>query len=508
MASVAFLASVAFPPNSFGKELGGGAGDIWTFGAGARSLGLGNASIVMAEDATAGYWNPARLSYLERMNFNFLHAGLFEGATYDYAGWAYPMLSAGTVGLSVVRLGIGAVEQRDDNNNLVGDYSFMSQGLGLSYGNRFGSSFSFGASGKYLTRSLPGASSSLASLDMAMDYQAFKHGEIGLVLRDVLFTGVGTEDELPLNVVLGASYGLFEGALKVSSQFEQVGAVTRVGLEYGLGPAALRLGMGGTNAASGGLGMRYGNVQLDYAMMMHELGNSSRFSVGVWLGGSKVRERKSLSQGYLDHSQEAYRAGRFLEAARLMDKSLATNPTDQVVGVRRSRAEKVIGWLRLTTEEMKKPSEDAPSELKRKYTYMLRGLSDYIEANLDGAILLMRQAMAEDPGDEITRRIFETMVEESGRAEEKTKPLLPPRVNIIAKLQEADRFFRQGRFEMATKACEDAIKLDPNNALAYERLGSSYFALGIRDKAFEMWKKSLEINPDNKALSEFLHRFQ
>ncbi|MBI2069874.1 MAG: tetratricopeptide repeat protein [Elusimicrobia bacterium] len=489
------------------KELGGSAGDIWTFGAGARSLGLANASLELADDATAGYWNPARLSYVGRMNFNFLHAGLFEGGAYDYMGWAYPTIAAGTIGLNIVRLGIGGVEQRDENNNLVGNYSFGSNGFALSYGNQFGSSFSLGGNMKYLTRTLPGASSSLMSFDLAADYRAFKFGEVGVVMRDVFFAAAGTDDELPLNVALGASYGLFEGALKVSGQFEQQTGAIKAGVEYGLGPASLRLGMGATGQTTGGLGFRYQNVQLDYAILMHELGNSNRFSLGFWFGKDRGRQRKDLSRLYMEKAVQAYREGKFLRAFKLMDKALVFNPTDVLLIARKERLANIIAYLRLTREELKRPSKDSPEAAKQKYVYTVRGLSDYVEANSEGALLLLRQAISIDPADEGLRRVHDTIADESGRKEEKSKPLLSPAANVGAKLGEADRYFRQGRFDLAAKACEDTIKLDPNNALAYERLGSSYFALGLKDKAVEMWQRAIQINPNNQPLRMFLQNF-
>ncbi|MBI4370335.1 MAG: hypothetical protein HY547_08920 [Elusimicrobia bacterium] len=487
--------------------MGGYAGDIWTFGAGARSLGLGNASIELADDATAAYWNPARLSYVSRMNFNFLHSSLYEGGLYDYSGWAYPTLAAGTLGLSIVRLGIGDVEERDASNNLVGNYSFSNTGFGLSYGNQFGPSISLGGSLKYLARSLPGASSSLFSFDLATDFKAFKFGEIGLVLRDVFYTGMNTSDQLPLNATLGISYGLFEGALRLSGQVEQRGPAVRAGIEYGLGPASLRLGLGGTEATTGGIGFRFQDIQFDYAVLVNELGSSNRFSFGYWFGRDMANQRKSYSKGYAEKAVEAYRDGKFLRASRLVDRALSFNPNDALLMGRQLRLQNVVGYLRLTRQELKRPAQDAPEKEKQKYVYIVRGISDYIEANADNAILLLRQALAFDPSDEGLRRILESVAKESGKTAETDKPLLAPAANLGAKLNETDRYFRQGRFDMVIKACEEVVKLDPANALAYERMGSAYFALGIRDKAVEMWQKSLEIKPDNTSLRQFINNF-
>jgi len=229
--------------------------------------------------------------------------------------------------------------------------------------------------------------------------------------------------------------------------------------------------------------------------------------VGYWFGQDRSRQRKDLARYYWDKAIEAYKQGQFLRAYRFIDKGLAFNPGDIILKGRRERVGKAISYLRLSREELKRPPSDAPDGVKQKYAYLVRGLSDYIEGNADGAVLLLRQALALDPGDEGLRKIYETLVDESGREDLKKQPLMSPAAQLGAELSEADRYFRQGRFDLAAKSCEDVIRLDPQNALAYERMGSAYFALGLKDKAIEVWNRALEINPNNRSLRSFMQRF-
>ena len=65
----------------------GGTESVFTIGAGARAMGMGNGFTALAEDATAVYYNPAGLAYLPSQQISFLHTILFEGTVYDFASY-------------------------------------------------------------------------------------------------------------------------------------------------------------------------------------------------------------------------------------------------------------------------------------------------------------------------------------------------------------------------------------------------------------------------------------
>src|SRR3982751_6791343 len=67
--------------------------EFLNIGAGARGLAMGNAQVASANDATAGYWNPAGLAGVkDHPNLNLMHAEYFAGiAKYDYGSVAVPI---------------------------------------------------------------------------------------------------------------------------------------------------------------------------------------------------------------------------------------------------------------------------------------------------------------------------------------------------------------------------------------------------------------------------------
>ena len=83
--------------------------EFLNIGAGARGLAMGSAQVASANDATAGYWNPAGLVGVKNHpNLNLMHADYFAGiAKYDFAALAIPVQdNKRTIGLSVLRFAV------------------------------------------------------------------------------------------------------------------------------------------------------------------------------------------------------------------------------------------------------------------------------------------------------------------------------------------------------------------------------------------------------------------
>lgn len=83
--------------------------EFLNIGAGARGLAMGNAQVASANDATAGYWNPAGLTGVkDHPNAGIMHAEYFAGiAKYDYASLAIPVQeNKRTLGFSLLRFAV------------------------------------------------------------------------------------------------------------------------------------------------------------------------------------------------------------------------------------------------------------------------------------------------------------------------------------------------------------------------------------------------------------------
>jgi len=53
-----------------------------------------------------------------------------------------------------------------------------------------------------------------------------------------------------------------------------------------------------------------------------------------------------------------------------------------------------------------------------------------------------------------------------------------------------------GLHNEAIEACKQAIRINPNNATAYDKLGLAYYNLGLYNDAIEAYKQAIRIDPD------------
>ncbi|MGD8718876.1 MAG: PorV/PorQ family protein [Candidatus Zixiibacteriota bacterium] len=196
--------------------------DWMTYGAGARALGMGGAFVAVADDATAPYWNPAGMPAVERGAFSAMHSYTFNGlATYDTVFGAYNLGNAGTVGGGMLRLGVDDIKWSvreipgDPTSRPVfkGYFNWADYAFYGSYGRPLLPWLSVGANAIYIMgdHEFDDAGSSGYSFDVGALAGPFGPFRVGLNAQNVfsaLSWDTGTEETIPTNLKLGASYSL------------------------------------------------------------------------------------------------------------------------------------------------------------------------------------------------------------------------------------------------------------------------------------------------------------
>ncbi len=180
-----FLFSTAAFSQSFVQAKYGG--DFLSVGGGARPLGMGSAYVSLVNDVTAGYWNPAGLADLKRIEVAYMHSERFNGIVgYDYGAVSFPVSTGdGVLALSFFRQGVDGIKNTlavwDPNGNqpipgpntVFPEFSDNDYAFFISYSKPFSSSLSWGTTAKILHSKIgPFASAWGYSLDFGILYRS------------------------------------------------------------------------------------------------------------------------------------------------------------------------------------------------------------------------------------------------------------------------------------------------------------------------------------------------
>lgn len=318
------LMAVAFHPvEAGGTKISKFAGEFLSIGVGGRALGLGGAFVALANDVTAGYWNPAGLSHLDYPEFTLMHDERFGNLmNYDYGSVAIPVGSKATLGFSLIRLGVDGIPDTrraliDDNGNGFLDdvdrldytritfFNAADWALFVSYSKKSNDRLSLGANVKLIRREIGDNSALGIGFDVAALYSPFDNFLVGANFQDVTTTLVawdtGTNELISPTMKLGSAYffeflgGKFAPALDFDLRFEgrkyastaNVGPVSmdaHVGLEYTFRElVALRVGYSDIGSLTAGAGVRLPRLEVDYSFAKFDatdqLGNTHRVSL-------------------------------------------------------------------------------------------------------------------------------------------------------------------------------------------------------------------------------------
>jgi tetratricopeptide (TPR) repeat protein len=472
VALVLALAPAVVHAGSYGTEL------PFVAGAGARASGMGLAGAALPGTPSSQYYNPALLAFQEFRQLELYRTTLFDAkSTYLAAAYAHPTLDFGTLGLSLLRLDVGGIEERDDANALLSpDLHNTILRVLIGYAAPVTPSLSVGANLKIDHQELGDASGTGVGVDLGASAVRrlspagfLRNARAAVMIENLVEPTVKLDVEDvgdPMRLVLGASLDAYRSDFRFTTALDLASpryspVQVRAGEEVRYADlVALRFGVD-DGTATAGLGVCYRGIDVDYAFRNEELGANHRFSLTMAFGASKS-ERRRVRQERADagmraqldrriHDFEAgqlaqlvaradslFDAGDYENAGEQYGSVLAWDPTDIDAGVRRIecrfRAEVAMGQEQVA-----------------------RG--DYVTA-----LHHFRRADQARPNDATVATMIAT-------CNDRIRDSRNRAAMVDALLRQSIDLYAQNRLPEALSGFRDVLRTDPDNPLAreYER---------------------------------------
>jgi tetratricopeptide (TPR) repeat protein len=481
----------------FASEASGGdpAGFL-SWGAGARSLGMGKAYTAVSDDASATYWNPAGLASISQNEIGSLYSSLYEDTTLSYFGLAYPTMFGGTYGINITMLSSGNFIKTDNNNFPVGEFSDAQKSVGLSYGRYFNNKLAVGISLKNLTRTLDNNSDNSILLDAGSKLTVNDNLCLALVMQNIFSLKSGdTSDNFPLVYKLGGALKLFDKRITLAADIDNTPATWHLGGEYLLGITALRAGFDPEEITLG-MGLNIKTIKIDYAYANHqELGSSSRFSIGLIFGTNWTEKKNAIVESFLADAKTDFENYKFESASIKILKAHKVNEQD----------ENILNMLQQTKAIGDIFGDNLSISKQTKIDLLIKeAVNHFTSDDLIMAKDKLIYALALDNSRTDALGLLK-VIQKNPQFAGKEEEFVVGRNHVTEKLAIALKNFYEGDYELCIVKCEEILTLDNSVSTVYSRMGSAYWMLGKEENAKNSWNKALILDPNNEDLKKAIN---
>ena len=515
---------------------GGDAGreSPFTFGAGARGMGMGRAFAALSGDASSPFWNPAASASVDRTEFMAFHTSLFLDTQYDCFGISYP-LELGVFSVSAGRLGSDNIIQRDLNNIVTGEFSSAESQYGISYARNVGFGVSGGLGIKAANQRIGGFSGTGFGADFGLQYRPrVADGlTLGLAVNDLLSPAIkleSAEDKYKPLSRFGIAYSrdLKNNISSLISMELDKTSGKSAGFHGGLEMEfykqfMLRAGLDRGKIALGG-GLVYRFVKIDYAFENVEyLGASHRISFGFTFGKSLSAERTDARANIIEQEKQNWinsigreNAARSLELISIGDSLRGLQRYDHALS-RYQRAlllDSTSTRARMMADSMiilvmERAVSTAGDEKRQELIAGRLGsaLNDYKSGNYNESISKLNLLLEIDPGNESVTDLLNTV--RGTRSKE-----------IADRARIARRYQSEGNYPAALTEWNRLLTLERTNREAAEAIMSvnkeieadrliSDAVSALRDRRFtdavDNLNKARDIRPESETIKALIN---
>ncbi len=282
----------------------------------ARSTGMGEAFVSVANTSNAVFWNPAAITNVENFDLSSSFVKWFFDVSHYSLAVAYNLEGFGRIGLQAIMNDLGTIEVTRVDHLVKDESGSYNPGLtgetispgfkvfGLTYAKQLTDKFSFGITAKYVVEDLVAKKAAALVFDGGILYNTgYRSIKVAAALRhfgpEIIY--FDRSYPLPQTFTIGISAELFSPSDPLISQLQDQTLLFsynlsqprdysqqhHVGFEYSyLNMFFLRAGYKINFDEEGitfGAGVKYKNYRIDYSFNDYGqfLGNVHRFSVGL-----------------------------------------------------------------------------------------------------------------------------------------------------------------------------------------------------------------------------------
>ena len=199
-----------------------------------RSGALGDAGAALSPDANCAFWNPAKLSFLEKdmeisMSYSPWLRALVNDMSLGYLSGAMRLNKNQGVGASLRFFTLGNITFTDESGSVIRDYKPSEYSVDMSFAQKLSDRYSIGIAGRYINSNLTGGTTvqgaqSKPGRSGAVDVGIFyTNDDLKLAGNDAMFnwginvsnvgakmryTNTDERDFIPTNMKLGANLSL------------------------------------------------------------------------------------------------------------------------------------------------------------------------------------------------------------------------------------------------------------------------------------------------------------
>lgn len=470
----------------------------FTAGTGGRAAALGLAATSLTGDPSLQHFNAASLALARWKTLEVYRTTFFDSkSTYHTLSYVHPMLNYGSLGVSVLRLDVGGIEERNaDNVLLSSDLKNAHTRLLVGYAASIRSSLAAGVNLKIDNQSFGGYSGSGVGLDLgflaskAIGGDSFlRRVSAGLAIQNLVEPTVKLDqDDVPdpINVTLGASAVAGTRNMSFVTTLDAVSPRysprrLRFGQEICYADVfAVRVGLDGSTPTFGA-GAMWRGVTVNYAYRDEDLGANHRISLTLRFGQS------------LDEQQESARARLEAEMKNQINSKLSQLETAQLTETM-TRADSLFAGGRYVEAAAQYELAllwDAGNgrardriDVCRYHEEMTAARSLMQSDDLLQALYHLRRALGYAPGDPEAANLV-AKCDSRMRAQQDLTEM------VHRMLKRSIDLYASRHFVEALAGFREVLRLDPGNKLASEYEQKSSVNVQDAKRALELEAKKL-----------------